>query len=557
MISGHAATIVDFGVIESGILERSTEDIARNIAFSRLVLETIIGVPREETDDHITDGGDDRGIDFIYIDHDKKNIVIASCKTVAAFKNSRKNFPGDEIDKIISFVDDVLYRRESIFQSCNGKLAAKIREIWDVFTEQSYTIEVYLFSNQLTLAKDARERLVCALERHRIGLSEFGLYELSHGVVKSSKPRFRKTLNHSTESVLSIVADGRRALVVSVDLASLVPFLTLDNAFDHRLIWQNVRYFLGLDNDVNREIKTSLIAGNPSDFWFLNSGLTIVCDQIISHANGSHPITMVNPQIVNGCQTATVIHEVATQTLSQVPDAKIQVRVIETRDPEFVERVALASNTQSRILARDLRANEEFQKKIAECLRSYGYQYLRKRGDVQKAGLQAIDAARAGQLMLAYVCGEPTKSKTNSNEIFGDLYDEAFNKHAVTPEKIIAAHECYAVIEKRRREALAWQASIARNSFEETWIIEGHFHVLFVVGELMKRQRLPLEDREISKSLVDTACGIIADFVAANKNVASYRLFRLSRSRDQILSFMESSAAAPSNAGQQYEFDYS
>ncbi|WP_454849138.1 AIPR family protein [Rhizobium binxianense] len=536
------ATIIDFGVVETGIKERETDKVPRGLAFAKLVTETIFCVPKDEVDEHIVDGGADRGIDIIYVDHNNKVINIGSCKTVLNYKNSHKFFPAEEIDKIISFVDDILLHRDEIVERCNGKLAAKIREIWDIFASESYTAAVHLFSNKSTLTNDARERLSSSLRRHRVNLYEYGLFELSHGLVKATKPRFKKTLKGSGETPSSLEEAGRRAIVTRVNLEDLGKFLTGENGtFDERLVWQNVRYFLGIENEVNREIKASLLNEDVEDFWFLNSGLTIVCDQILSNSNGRHPIHMVNPQIVNGCQTASVIQGVYSGTMRDLKTGYIQVKIIETNNPKFVERIALASNTQSRILSRDLRAHDTFQLQIAECLRSFGYFYCRKRGEKPPINtLTTLDAARAGQLMLAYVCGEPTKSKTNSNEIFGDLYNEAFNPLAITPEIIIAAHECYSEIEKRRQQALQWQSSISKNSYEESWIIEGHFHVLFVVGELLKRARKSLGNGDDAISLIDTAMGIITRFVLNNKGIASYRLFRLATSRESLLKLLDS-----------------
>ncbi|RWL77350.1 MAG: hypothetical protein EOR69_29475 [Mesorhizobium sp.] len=544
VVNATTPTILDFGVVESGIRERESASVSRSNAFSRLALETVFGLPRSAVDEYIVDGFDDRGIDIVYIDHDNRVINIGSCKTVVSYKNSRKNFPGDAIDKIISFIDDLLLNREDMLKTCNGPLAAKVREIWDIFAEDSYRISIHLFSNQATLQKDAHSRLMEALSRHEIALFEYGLFELSHGVVKATKPRFQKKLVPSSDAAFSVKEANKRAILVKVSLKELTEFLSAENkAFDERLIWQNVRYFLGLDNDVNREIRETLLSGQASDFWFLNSGLTIVCDQIVSVANGRHPITMVNPQIVNGCQTATVIHSVSTGTMADLDNGYVHVKIIETNDSSFIERVALASNTQSRILNRDLRANDNLQRQLVECLRPHNYFYVRKRGETApRAGMKHIDAARAGQILLSYLCGEPTKSKTNSNDIFGDLYKEAFNPHAVTPEIIIAAHECYSAIERRRKEVLAWQASVARNSFEETWLIEGHFHLLFVVGELMRRASIPLAETTIAIGLIDKASDILKIFVERNQRVANYRLFRLARSREEILKIIDMSS---------------
>ncbi|AXO68189.1 hypothetical protein AGRHK599_LOCUS1456 [Rhizobium rhizogenes] len=541
------ATIIDFGVVETGIKERETFQVSRGLAFAKLVTETIFGVPAKEVDEHIVDGGADRGIDIIYIDHNNKIINIGSCKTVLDFRNSHKFFPGEEIDKIISFIDDVLLHRDEIISSCNGRLAAKIREIWEIFSTEAYEVAVHLFSNKSTLPTDARERLSTALNRHNVLLFEYGLFELSHGLVKATKPKFKKTLKGCECSSAPVEDLGRRAIMARVSLEDAARFLTGENGgFDERLVWQNVRYFLGIENEVNREIKATLLNSPVEDFWYLNSGLTIVCEQILSNPNGFHPIHMVNPQIVNGCQTATVIQSVSIGTMRNLKGGFIQVKIIETKSPEFVERIALASNTQSRILSRDLRAHDNFQLQIAECLRSLGYFYCRKRGERSIAtGLEVLDSARVGQLMLAYVCGEPTKSKTNSNEVFGDLYHEAFNPLAVTPNIIVTAHECYKEIEKRRQQALHWQSSVSKNSYEESWIIEGHFHVLFVVGELLRRKRGNLGQTDDALALLDSAISTVQQFVLQHKGIASYRLFRLTSSREAILKLLDSSNSDP------------
>ncbi|WP_075288940.1 AIPR family protein [Pararhizobium arenae] len=542
------ATIIDFGVVETGIRERETSEVSRGVAFAKLVTETIFCVSRNEVEEHIVDGGADRGIDIIYIDHNSRRINIGSCKTVLDFKNSHKSFPAEEIDKIISFIDDILLHRDDILQNCNGKLSSKIREIWEIFATEAYDVAVHIFSNKSTLAKDARQRLANSLGRHNISLFEYGLFELSHGLVKATKPRFKKTLKCGNSGTNAIEDAGRRALIARVNLDDLARFLTGETgAFDERLVWQNVRYFLGLENEVNREIRASLINDRLEDFWFLNSGLTIVCEQILSNPNGAHPIHMVNPQIVNGCQTASVIQSVHSETLRSLKDGFIQVKIIETNSPEFVERIALASNTQSRILGRDLRAHDIFQLQIAECLRSRGYFYCRKRGERSPTNkLISLDSARVGQLMLAYVCGEPTKSKTNSNDIFGDLYAEAFNPLATTPDIIISAHETHVEIEKRRQEAIHWQSSITRSSYEESWIIEGHFHVLFVVGELLRRSGKSLADKDSAVALIDTAVSAVQKFVHANKGTASYRLFRLATSREGLLKLLDGDNDRPS-----------
>jgi hypothetical protein len=188
-------TLVDYGLIESGIKTHCENGVGRGIAFANYVTQTIFGVPPDQVKDAVVDGGHDRGIDIIYIDESNRVINICSCKCVANFKKATHNFPGDEIDKIISFIDDLLFHRDEMLNSVNGALATKIREIWElVGSGEGYNINVRLFSNQLTLAPSERNRLVTALERHRVSLFEHGLYELAHGVVRAVQPKFKKRL---------------------------------------------------------------------------------------------------------------------------------------------------------------------------------------------------------------------------------------------------------------------------------------------------------------------------------------------------------------------------
>ncbi|MEQ9635809.1 MAG: AIPR family protein [Devosia marina] len=548
VVSDPKPTVIDFGVVESGIAEHGGETIGRSQAFTRLVLDTVFGVPLDEIDEHIVDGGADRGIDIVYIDHGKRRINIGSCKTVKSFRKSQNFFPAEEIDKLITFVDDVVFLRAETFSACNPKLRNKLDEIWEILGSEKYEVAVHLFSNQAPLNKDARERLAETLSRNRIPLFEYGLFHLSHGLVKSTKPKFKKKLVPTGGSALKSDGNNKRAIVTRVGLEEVAKFLDRDGQFDERLVWQNVRYFLGVENEVNREIRRSLTSDLVEDFYYLNSGLVIVCDQVASLDNGYHPLTLVNPQIVNGCQTAAVIHSVAMDTLEGVSGGSVQVRIIETEDRELIEKIALASNTQSRILGRDLRANDPLQLQIARCLKELGVHYRRKRGESTPAGLSlTLDAARAGQLMLAYLVGEPAKSKTDSNEIFGELYAEAFNPHAVTPDVLMAALKCHLLIDERRRKALAWQSSISGQSYDETWLIEGHFHALFVVGELMKRRGLELGNAAEAVSLVDEALAVVQSFVIRQPKVSFYRMFRLAQSKDQLLKILqESKSESPS-----------
>lgn len=548
VLKRNVPTLLDWSIVEKGIEIWQHNSPSRDHAFQSYVLENAFGVLADSIDEHIVDGGLDRGVDFIYIDHEANVINIASTKVVISFKKSVRNFPGAAIDKIISFIDDLIHRREKLLADTNPLLALKINEIWEILERDTYQIAVHLFSNQTALISHERERLQNFLNEFKIPLYERHLYELSHGVIRASKPKFTKTIKAAPGNSYEYEEDGARAIIARLRLEDLHDFLTTTGPddFDERLVSQNVRYYLGNAGPVNREIRQTLIRSRAGEFSLINNGMTIVCDRMILTAGGCFPIKLVNPQIVNGGQTAVVICSVGSNPPADFKRGSINVKIIETSDADLIERVAIGSNTQNRIFGRDLRANDDIQLRLATSLSTHGYFYRRKRGELPPSqNIRIIDALRAGQLLLAYSNGDPAKAKTGTNDLFGDLYEIIFDPNRVTAELVKASYVCFERIQDRKRTALAYQRHISRTSFEEAWIIEGAFHVLFVIGELLRRKGQDLSDADAALAEVDNAFEIVGQFVTLHPRTSAYRLFRLSSSKEHILSLFPTTHGRP------------
>ncbi|EAN9040028.1 abortive phage infection protein, partial [Salmonella enterica] len=101
-------------------------------AFPILMVATLLNVSDEEAEDAITDGSMDRGVDAVYVDdRDGRNSIhIFQFKYSDTFENTKKNFPSNEIDKLVSFFDDLLDLNKSLEKTCNPILWNKIKEIW-------------------------------------------------------------------------------------------------------------------------------------------------------------------------------------------------------------------------------------------------------------------------------------------------------------------------------------------------------------------------------------------------------------------------------------------
>lgn len=530
-------SLIDYSAVEAGVTAREPFAFSREHAFQRYVLETVFDVLPDDVDQHIIDGGGDRGVDIIYIDHSSRIINICSTKTVSGFKQSQKNFPGKEVDKLISFVDELLSVSDFLIESANPALQQRIRLGWDILETDHYDIKVHLFSNQLPLALTEARRLTAALGEKNVSLHEHHLYELSHGVARSYSPQFTKSIKLIRDNCFECTEDSHRGLTAKIALLDLFQFLMDGSSrdFDNRLLRENVRYFLGTKNGVNKDIRAALMSGNASEFWAANNGITLTCDQYVATAGASFPIKLKNPRIINGGQTAHVIHSVGRDTPVLLNGVSVTVKIIETSDRQLVRRIAFGSNNQSRVLDRDLRADDPFQHELADALATMGIFYRRKRGETSHgANIPILDALRAGQLILAYAVGEPDKSKTGSNDIFGELYDRVFDPIRINPETVVTAWKVFEPIEAEVRAAAAQQRSISKNSYEEDWIIEGRFHVLFVVGQLMALSGAPLHDLAKALGYLPRAKRVVSDFATENRDIPSYRLFRLSKTTREL-----------------------
>lgn len=109
---------------------------------------------------------------------------------------------------------------------------------------------------------------------------------------------------------------------------------------------ENVRSFLGGDNDVNDAIKATLQSDEKRVlFSVLNNGITIVAPELSLTPN-TKEVALVNYQIINGCQTSTTLHE-NYELLTD--DVNVVIKFIESPGNESSSDIIAATNSQSDI----------------------------------------------------------------------------------------------------------------------------------------------------------------------------------------------------------------
>jgi hypothetical protein len=111
-----------------------------------------------------------------------------------------------------------------------------------------------------------------------------------------------------------------------------------------RIFEDNVRDFLGMEGDVNKEMAETI--GDPTKqkrFGILNNGVTMISPDV--RVSGLE-IFVRDFQIVNGCQTSNVLFENREKIED---DATIMLKLIETSDPAVVDDIVRSTNRQATV----------------------------------------------------------------------------------------------------------------------------------------------------------------------------------------------------------------
>ena len=143
----------------------------------------------------------------------------------------------------------------------------------------------------------------------------FDIESISIQTIYNRITELQSTVNKtSVQLKASLVPSGDDLWVGSVTLLDLYEFLKtykqctgdLDQLYE-----KNVRKYLGGGRIVNKGISQTL-KSNPEKFGLFNNGITIVAEDV---TNNNGQFTIVEPYVVNGCQTTKTIWQVLVEKL--------------------------------------------------------------------------------------------------------------------------------------------------------------------------------------------------------------------------------------------------
>lgn len=399
----------------------------------------------------LIEGAHEKQIDTFTIDEDDSEEAIAYILQV---KNT-ESFSSNTLIKMRNGLDWIFNKpRKDIDQLKNVKFKDKIseyRSIQSGIGPSNISIIVAFVTNGLVdeVSEEFKQEKKTILDRYDNGtFSKFEFQVWGADELINYSNKLERT-NRKIDAELHILYDTNNPSLIKYHTGELKGIIctvsakeiasVVNNDKDDAIFDSNIRRFLGSRGAVNSDIKKTCTDTSMSfQFWFLNNGITIVCDSFDAVADPDNPhIKIKNMQIVNGCQTAKTL-AIAAQEGNLAKDSRVLLRLYETTDYDLVDKIVLTTNNQNKITSRDLRANDPKQLDMEKGFSKYGYFYERKlrqyddKTDVDINRIMVNEIVARSYLSVALKV--PSDASRRKYKVWGLLYDKIFaGYHGIEP----------------------------------------------------------------------------------------------------------------------------
>lgn len=394
----------------------------------------------------VTDGAYDKQIDAIVVDDDNSSVYIIQGKFIG--ENSVDAEPLREVLSSWVQLKDLVRLQEN----CNSKLKQKLSEValaieddYDVVFELITTgiltsgakIDLALFQSNLAESDDFPASI------HLIDNDELKVrYEMA---LDKENPIIKHKIELEAGKYLNMEFGETKVVVAAIHLRDCLRF---PGVKDGTLFQKNVRQSLGLNNRVNKGIKTTIFH-NSKDFFFYHNGITAICNNIVLTESGTLEVKGIS--VVNGCQSLNTILS-CSEKIKTLDDAYIMFRFYEIPQRDRADKISVSTNSQSAVKPRDLRSND---KRVLSLKKLYEQRYPRgylitKRGEDAPADRDknsVIDLSELGKLMMSWHSQRPNIAYSET-KIFDKYFEQLF-KRDYKPEKAFALSTWMGEVRKR------------------------------------------------------------------------------------------------------------
>ncbi|MBN2589478.1 MAG: AIPR family protein [Sedimentisphaerales bacterium] len=501
------SNLASFSVINQKVAKIFREESieSKGMAFVRFCLRTLLSLNDDEIEETITDGPMDGEIDAIYVSD--RIIHIMTFKYTDRFELSKKNYPESELDQFILTVDSIISGNLDK-KTVNDAVWEKYQEILSLSSNGKIEFKIYVISNKNHPVDHAKRKLENAIEKYRI-VDKPLYFDQEDIVAKILENKTRKAngqirfierqhfekANGNIKTVIGAVA--------ATDLIELIKDKNNSEIINEQVFNENVRIYKPTHR-VNKAIIDSAIETDNYYFFYLNNGITILCDRAdYAPSTRSPVVNLTNFQIINGGQTSHSLFEVHKTTPDKLESIELLVRVCEANSEDPIsQKISETSNNQIPIGSRDLHSNDLIQRKLEEEFETLGYFYERKPNQhSEQSKNKVLNNEILGQLFMAYHLDMPSEAKNSKSKVFSELYDLIFDENILNASELLRLYKLYLPLLERKKEIQRKKRRKEQFDEKEAFISRATFHILNGIKYLfeMEERNIDLEDIPVNE----------------------------------------------------------
>lgn len=433
---------------------RSNQQLIAKLGEGNAYLVWAIGLYLEEPDleslasEALTDGTNDKKLDFLYLDRDGRRIVFAQGYFAQVARDSAPANKASDLNTAAAWLFsgdlvDVPHALRPPMEDCRQALADGEVDSIELLFVHNLPESVNVTKELRTAAQHIQSFLdktpVVTVQGRELGASRVAnLYASRDSHIDVKEP-----IRCPAEIKFTEEGPKWRAHILSVPGRWLNELFV---AHGEALFSANYRGFLGVNKRrrINSGIRLSAET-SPKDFWVFNNGVTLLTLGITPTAGET---TLTGVSIINGAQTTGSLGSVDLKK-HDLADVKVLCRVIESSDDTTINEIVRFNNTQNEITNWDQYSNDPDQLRIKGEFQTLGHSYSQKRGF--GIGTDAISIEEVAQPLVAFH-GRYEDANGGKNRIFErkPLYNSAFpNRKA---RHILFVYALARAIDERRGE---------------------------------------------------------------------------------------------------------
>ncbi|WP_257807043.1 AIPR family protein [Burkholderia glumae] len=373
----------------------------------------------------LTDGPDDKKIDFIYLDRDAKRIVFAQGYYGAKKADQAPANKASDLNTAAAWIlsgdlDSVPEQLRTVISECRNAITESEIEVVELLYVHNYPESVNVTKELQTAAEHVRKAMNDSVAVTVIA-RELGTSMIEHlFATQDSHIEVKDQISCPAKIAFTEKGPTWKAYVASVPGEWLHGLYA---TYGDKLFSANYRGFLGITR--RRRINTGIRQSaetKPKDFWVFNNGITLLT---LAHQSGKDDCELTGISIINGAQTTGSIGSVDIKR-SDLKDVKVLCRMIECTDTQTINEIVKFNNTQNEITTWDQYSNDSEQNRIETEFFELGHVYNKKRGFQSKGDQIGIE--EVAQPLLAFH-GRYQDANRGKNQIFDrkPLYQNAFD----------------------------------------------------------------------------------------------------------------------------------